>query len=251
MGQWQIGYPEGLDVVGSWAAGEALYAPWSIEAITFDTTTPERFGGKVTAIAETILTDTGSFTANQFDGGFIKITSGTAKGYVYKVTLTAANTLTCNGVTMVSDGVSVNDYYEVITGSSSFTFPGTRSPSRLDYQRTFLGSNERLPYYDGGIDIPIGMEPDDFSIMVFLTKAQFTPLEILLNTHLSYDATEAQYNSTDKAPLILETGTHDAPNQFLVNCRDYKIVKDGNFGASRIEVRIHFSYTGLGSYRGI
>ena len=251
MGQWQIGYPAGLDVVGSLAAGELLYAPWSIEAITFDTTTPERFGGKITGIAETILTDTGSFTANQFDGGFIKITSGSAKGNVYKVTTTATNTLTCSGVTMVSDGVATNDYYEVITGSSSFTFPGTRSPSRLDYQRTFLGSFERLPYYDGGISIPTGMSPDDFSLMVFFTKTQFTPLEILLNTHLSYDGTEAQYNSTDKAPLILENGTHDAAHQFLCNCKDYKIVKDGTFGADRIEVRIHFEYTGLASYRGL
>jgi len=250
-----LGYPANLDLVASEAAGRLLYAPWSVEAITLDSDTPERFGGKVTGIAETILSDTGSFTTDQYNGGFIKILSGTAKGKAYKVTDGTVDTLTVKDMdgtaaTMVTDGVAINDYYEVVSGSTTFTFPSQRNPVRKDYKRINVGTYQRFPFYEGGIAIALGNDPDDFVILGYLTSiADFRELQILLNSKIDYEGYDASYTANEQAPMILEQGTASADNQFLVYVKDYKKIKSGKT-ASIIEVMIHFEQISVPSYRG-
>lgn len=252
MSSWAIGYVSNLDSVASETAGKALYDPWSISAITLSTKTTKRVGGRVTGISQTILTDTGAFTSSSFNGGFLKMRSGDAQGNVYKVTSNTTSTLTCEaGTTMISDGVSTNDYFEVISGSTTFTFPSERNPIRKDYKRMMKGTYMRFPYYDGGIAISLGNEPDDFVIMAFLASMdQFSELGMLLNNKIDYAGYDANHTSDEAAPLILEEGTHDAASQYLVYAKDYKIVKDGKMGGY-IEVMIHFEAIGMTSYRGI
>jgi len=251
-----LGYPQGLDAVASEGAGKALYNPWSVEALTLSTkTTTERFGGKVTAIAETILTDTGSFTANQFTGGFVKILSGTAVGITYKVTATATDTLTVvdmdgSVATMVTDGVAINDYYEVVTGSTLFTFPAERNPVRKDIKIVPIGKYKRFKLYEGGINLSQGRRPDDLVILGYLTSnADLMELLILLNLKMDYAGYDGTYTQHDLAPLVLEMGTADADHQWLVHHLDVKYIGAGKKG-SIIEVMMHFQQTGIISYRG-
>jgi len=256
LAQWKLGYPNGLDVVANEAAGKALYAPWSVSALTRSTkTTTERFGGKVTGIAETILTDTGSFTTDQFNGGFVKILSGSAAGNAYKVTDTATNTLTVEDMdgtaaTMSTDGVSVDDYYEVVTGSTLFIFPAQRNPVRKDIKIVPRGKYKRFALYEGGINISMGRQPDDLVILGYLTSAaDLTELLILLNLKMDYSGYDGTYTQDDLAPLVLEMGTADADHQYLVHHLDVKYIGAGKKG-SIIEVMMHFQQTGIISYRG-
>lgn len=252
MSSWKLGYVSGLDSVGSEDAGKALYDPWSISTLTLSSKTTRRTGGRVTGISQTTLTDTGAFVSSAFNGGFVKIRSGTAKGEVYKVTSNTSNTLTCKaGTTMVTDGVSVNDYFEVVSGATTFTFPTERNPTRKDYKRIMKGVYSRFPYYTGGISISLGNEPDDFVIMAFFQDMdQFSELGILLNNKVGFDGEDATYSGNEIAPMILEEGTHSADSQYLVYAKDYKIVKDGKMGGY-IEIMIHFEETVMASYRGI
>jgi len=238
LSNWRLGYPNGLDAVANEAAGKALYAPWSVTALTLSTkTTTERFGGKVTGIAETIITDTGSFTTDQFNGGFVKILSGTALGNAYKVTDTATDTITVEDM----DG---------ITGSTLFTFPAQRNPVRKDIKIVPRGKYKRFALYEGGINISMGRQPDDLVILGYLTSvADLTELLILLNLKMDYSGYDGTYTQDDLAPLVLEMGTADADHQYLVHHLDVKYIGAGKKG-SIIEVMMHFQQTGIISYRG-
>lgn len=256
MSSWKIGYPNGLDSVASVSIGKALYDPFSVSAITLSSKlTTERGSGQVTGIAETILTDTGNFTTDQFNGGFLKMLSGSAKGKAYKVTDTTTNTLVVkdmdgSAATMSSDGVGANDYYEVVTGSTTFVFPAQRNPVRKDIKIVNTGNYERYPYYEGGIAISYGRAADDIVILGYLTsEADFKSLFILLGLKMTYGGYDGVYTPVDQAPLVLETGTADADHQFLVYCKDVKKIRDGKKG-SIIEVMMHFEQISLISYRG-
>lgn len=256
LSSWKLGYPNGLDTVANEAAGTALYAPWSVEALTLSTkTTTERFGGKITGIAETILTDTGSFSANQFDGGFVKILSGSAKGNAYKVTATSTDTLTVKDMdgtaaTMVTDGMAVDDYYEVVTGSTLFTFPAQRNPVRKDIKIVPRGKYKRFPRYQGGVNVSTGKNPDDMVILGYLTsKADLSELMIICNLKMDYAGYDGSYTQDDLAPLVLEMGVNDADHQYLVHLIDIKKIGAGK-KASIIEVMMHFQQTAIISYRG-
>lgn len=258
MGTWKIGYAEGLSAVASEAAGKALYDGWSVEALTLSTaTTTTRLGGKVTAIAETRLTDTGNFTIDQFNGGFLKVMSGTAKGEVYKITDGTANYIdvtdsTGSAATMVTDGISVNDYYEVVTGSTTFEFPANRNPVRRDMKIVNKGIYKRFPLYSdqGGFAASLGREPEDFVILGYLTsEADLAELTILSNLKMDFASYDGSYTAHELAPLILEMGTNDADSQYLVHLMDIKKIRDGK-RAGLIEIMMHFQQLGLPSYRG-
>jgi hypothetical protein len=256
VASWKLGYPNGLDSVANEAAGIALYNAWSVSALTLSTkTTTTRFGGQVTAIAETILTDTGSFDVDQYNGGFVKILSGSAKGTAYKVTDGDTNTLTVKtmkneAATMVTDGVAVNDYYEVITGSTAFEFPSNRNPVRKDIKIVPVGKYKRFKLYEGGINISQGRNPDDLVILGYLTsESDLVELLRLLNLKMDYAGYDGTYTQHNLAPLILEMGTHDADHQYLVHHLDVKYIGAGKKG-SIIEVMMHFQQTGIISYRG-
>lgn len=252
MEAWVIGYPDGLDAVANEDAGIALYDPWSIAAISFDSKTPSRIGGIVTSISELVLTDTGNFVSGAYAGGWIKMRSGTKKGEVYKVVSNDVNALTCEtGTTMDTDDVNIGDYYEVISGSTSFTFPAQRNPIRKDMKLMTKGVVDRFPYYEGGIDIPLGREADDIVVMAFLTgEAQFKALMMLLNQKMDYSGYDGNFTSDEAAPLIIQMGTDDADSQYLVSFSDHKIVKDGGKGGN-IDVMLHFRAINMPSYRGI
>jgi len=252
MAAWKIGYPSGLDVVANENAGKALYDKWSISPITLSSKTPVVTGGQPTTVGTTILTDTGQFTGLNLSGGFLKIRSGTRKGNVYKVVSNTSDALTCKaGTTLSADGITTSDWYEVVSGSTTFTFPAQRNPTRKDFKRIVKGYTERFPYYEGGIDVPLGFEADDLVIMAFLPNdAAFEALTILLNQKMDYAGYDGNYTSDEAAPLILQTGTADAAHQHLVSFSDHKIVRDGGKGGY-IDVMIHFRAINMPSYRGI
>jgi len=257
MGSWKLGYANNLDSVANEEAGIALYDPWSVEAITLSTNTDiERLGGKVVSVSGQTLTDTGNFTTDQFNGGFCKILSGTAKGIVYKITDTTTDTIVLEddagaAATLATDGVATDDYYEVVTGSPTFVFPEDRNPSREDIKRTSKGIYQRFAFYDGGLAISEGSEPDDMVVFATVTsEASLAQLKILAGLKIDYEGFDGTYSTGDLAPLILETGTHDADHQFLVHINDVKRVRDGGRGSGLIDVTIHMTQINLVSYRG-
>jgi len=70
--------------------------------------------GTVTAIAETVFTDTGNFVDSAHLEHTLVMTSGDAKGNMYTVDSNTVNALTCTGDTLVSDGVAIGDTYVIL-----------------------------------------------------------------------------------------------------------------------------------------
>ncbi len=70
--------------------------------------------GAVTTITETVLTDSGeTWTVDEHINRTLVITSGLAIGNMYQIDDNTADTLTCTGETMVSDGVAISDNFEI------------------------------------------------------------------------------------------------------------------------------------------
>lgn len=102
--------------------------------------------GTVTGIAETVLTDTANFTASAHVGHTVVITSGDAKGYKYAITSNTVDALTCNGVTMQSDGVAIADEYiilrDLITNQDGHDHDDVNSKAVVNVATNAIGNTE-------------------------------------------------------------------------------------------------------------
>ena len=278
MGQWKIGYPGELHNAASYDAGKLLYNRFGVLPISLSTNTMCRAVGQINSvgdpggsvltcknitnypnIANTIFSGAPTvFEIDEFNNGYVRFLSGVCENKVYKVDDTTATELDTD-TDLVTAGVLPDDYFEVVSGSITFEFPSKRNPTRRDFKRTFKGSSFRFPFYEGGIVIPIGYEPDDFVIMTYLTDERDADrLEIICSHLLDYKGFDGMYstggasdNSDGLAPMVLETGSNDIKNQYLVYINDYKIVKDSKRSDDFWEVMIHFMNYSRPSYRGI
>lgn len=286
MGQWKLGFPNGLETAGSEIAGMALYDSFSVLPITLDSTLmcrgvgqvngnpPNNTTGVLTCDNIHVYPSTDDadfpgnavFAANEFNNGFVRFLSGTAGGYefntenkAFKVDATAANTLTCTGDNLYDAGVEDGDYFEVLTGSPTFTFPSGRNPMRRDFKKVVtLGPSMRMPIYNKGLLIPLGYEADDFVIMSYFTSQKdIDRLETMLSHIITYKGFDFPYaynlGDADKggAPMVLETGSNDVRNQFMVAISDYKIIKDSKRSDDFWEIMIHFMGYWKSTHRGI
>jgi len=286
MGQWKLGYPSGLESAASETAGRALYDKFSVLPITLDTTLMVRGVGQVNGdppnsttgiltcdnIHVYPSTDDADFpgntvfASNEFNNGFVRFLSGKAGGYEhntinksFKVDSTASNTLTYTEDNLYLAGVRDGDYFEVLTGSPTYTFPSGRNPIRRDFKKVVtLGPSMRMPIYNKGLLIPLGYSADDFVVMSYLTSSKDVDrLDVMLSHTLSYKGFDYAYaydqGDSDKggAPMILETGSNDARNQFLVAVSDWKIVKDAKRSDDFWEVMMHFVGYWKSTHRGI
>ena len=276
MSSWRIGYPNGLDSVASETAGQALYDKFSVLPITLDETKMCRGVGQVNGnppdtTAGTLTcdnihvypsTDNADFPGNttfatdEFNHGFIRFLSNIAGGYgasetiskAFKVDDTSANVLTCTGDNLYDSGVRDGDYFEVVTGSPTFTFPSGRNPIRRDFKRIVsLGPSMRIPIYNKGLFIPMGYETDDFVVMAYLTNPKDVDrLETMLMHTIDYTGFDYAYSydqgNAEKgaSPMILETGENNVRNQFLVAVSDWKVIKDAKKSDNFYEAMIHF-----------
>ena len=149
--------------------------------------------------------------------------------------------------------------FEVVTGGSVFSFPSGRNPTRRDFKRTFKGASVRFGYYDGGMVTPIGFEADDMVIMSHITDERDADrLELMLNHLLDYKGFDGIYTTSaggagegQLAPMVLETGSADIRNQYLVYLNNYKIVKDAKRSDGFWEVMIHMLGYWKTTHRGI
>ena len=184
--------------------------------------------------------------------------SGTAKNNVYKITDTTASTLV-SATNFGSEDVIDDDYFEVVTGGSTFDFPSGRNPIRRDFKKVYKSSSQRFPFYEGGLSVPLGFEGDDFVLMVYLTDIRdWDRLQVFLAHKLDYKGFDAMYstggsgdNAEGIAPLILETGSNDIQNQYLGSVEDFKIVKDAKRSDDFAEIMVHFINYWRSPYRGI
>lgn len=254
MSQWKLGYIANLDDAVSENAGKALYDGFGSVVLSFDSKEMYRSYGTIEGRTELTLTDIDEFIGtNIYSRGILRIVNGTAKGNNYRVESNTDDVLTMiSGTTLVTDGVSIGDFYEVKTGASTFTFPTQRNPIRLDYRRTIKSKSMRFPFYEGGINVPIGKEADDMPILVYLTsESEFKKLELLLNSVLDYQGMDAYYSGKEAAPMILQEGSATVDNQHLVWVESYKLIRDGKRGSQFWEVMITFkSYSNVG-FKGI
>jgi hypothetical protein len=286
LAQWKLGYPSGLESAASETAGRELYDKFSVLPITLDTTLMVRGVGQVNGNPPNDTTGVltcdnihvypstddadfpgnTSFAVNEFNKGFVRFLSGTAAGYpnddenkAFKVDSTAAATLTCTGDNLYGAGVRDGDYFVVLTGSPTFTFPSARNPIRRDFKKVVnLGPSMRIPIYNKGLLLPLGYNPDDFVVMAYLTSSKGVDrLETILSHTVTYQGFDYAYayslGDADRgaAPMILETGTNDVRNQFLVAVSDYKVVKDAKRSDDFWEIMIHFVGYWKTTHRGI
>jgi len=287
MSNWKIGYPSGLESAASEAAGMALYDRFSVLPIGLDTTLMVRGVGQVNGNPPNNTTGVltcdnihvypstddadfpgnTAFAANEFNNGFVRFLSGDAAGYgasetenkAFKVDSTAAATLTCAGDNLYAADVRDGDYFEVMTGSPTFSFPSGRNPIRRDFKKmTLLGPSMRMPMYNKGLFIPLGYAADDFVIIAYLTSSKDVDrLEVMLSHLVTYKGFDYPYayalGNSDKgaAPMILETGSNDVRNQFLVAVADWKIIKSAVRSDDFYEIMIHFVSYWKSTHRGI
>lgn len=274
MSGWKIGYPSGLDSAGSYNAGKALYDKISAEVIVFDSTPMCRAVGKVSSVVGTQIQVTNitnypniagtnfdsaptSFELDEFNSGFIKFLSGTLKKNVYKITDTGSYNL-ISTTNLQSEGITGNEYFEVVTGGCSYSFPSDRNPIRRDFKRRLDAESVRLPYYGGGLVVPRGWMQDDLVATAYMTsEIEVDRLEHILNHQLDYKGFDGLYstdeldNSDGLAPFVLQTGSIDIRNQLVVNLTDYKIMKDGKRSDTFWEVQMHFENFSQPLYRGV
>lgn len=280
MGQWKLGYPNALDGVANYDAGKVLYDQFGVIKLTLDTTKMCRAVGQATGdpstvtmtcdniinypnVANTTFTVAASaaaFELDEFNGGFVRFLSGTCENNVYQITDTVVSPKNLVSATdLYAAGVRNNDYFEVVTGSCTFDFPTNRNPIRRDFKRVFKGTSLRFPFYEGGLVMPIGYEADDAVVMTYLTDERDADrLKLMLNHLLDYKGEDGMYstggsgdNSDGLAPMILETGTNDIRNQYLVYVSDYKIVKDAKRSDDFYDCLLHFQGYTRPLYRGI
>jgi hypothetical protein len=282
MSNWKLGYPSGLESVASETVGMALYDKFSVLPITLDSTLMVRGVGQVNGTPTTTMTcnnihvypstDDAAFPGNtvfaadEFNNGFVRFLSGNAAGYgasetenkAFKVNSTGSNTLTCTE-NLNTVGVEDDDYFEVLTGSPTFTFPSGRNPIRRDFKKVVvLGSSQRMPIYNKGLLIPLGYAADDFVVVSYFTSQKDVDrLQVMLSHLITYKGFEYTYayalGDADRggAPMILETGSNDVRNQFMVTVADWKIVKDAKRSDDFWEVMIHFMGYWKSTHRGI
>lgn len=274
MAGWKIGYPSGLDSVVSYNAGKALYDKISAEIIVFDSTPMCRAVGKVSSVSGTTMFATNitnypnitgtsfdlalnKFEEDEFNSGFVKFLSGTCKKIVYKITDTDEYYLTST-TNLQSVGVVADDYFEVVTGGCSYSFPSGRNPIRRDFKRRLDAESVRLPYYGGGLIVPRGWMQDDLVATAYMTsEIEVDTLEHILNHQLDYVGFDGLYstdeldNSDGLAPFVLQTGSIDIRNQLVVNLTDYKIMKDSKRSDTFWEVQMHFENFSQPLYRGV
>lgn len=253
MGDYKIGYANGLDNTVNYATGKALYSGASY---TLDSKMVCRAVGEVDSVSTTAITCTSvinypnetntsfddaptTFTTNEFIRGFVRMLTGSCKDVIYKIASNSEGVLTC--VDNVSAaGVAAGDYFECVSGSCTFTF--TRNPQRRDDTKKFNGAMQRLSYYLGSLVIPIKWEDDVVMVSYLSQEKDIDRLEVLLNHILDYKGFDSIYstgvtgdNSYGSAPMIIQADTE----QHLLFLNDYKIIKDGKRGDGFYEVMIH------------
>lgn len=270
MGQWKIGYLNGLDNMGTYEAGMAAHHAFGSKTLSLSPMKMCRAIGMVSTIQTysftctriknypnlTGTTVTSSFENNEFNNGFVKMLTGGEKDNVYKVTDTTSSKLTLNEhIGNITD----SDIFEVVTGACTFEFPVHRNPTRRDFKRMIMNDSIRYPYYGGGLVIPIGWQPDDFIIKSHLTNViDADRLEVMLNHILDYKGFDGLYsigklndNPNGFAPMIIETGSHYAQYQHLGNVVDYDITKSSKKSDDFYDVLIHFEGYNTPIYRGL
>ena len=286
MGSWKLGYPSGLDGVATEDLGRDLYDSYSVLPITLSTTNICRAVGQVNGapsyVSDTTITCNNihvypstddvafpgntTFATDEFNNGFIRFLSGEAAGYVnggtenkvFKVKDTTSNTLIFED-DITAEGITDDDYFEVITGASTYTFPSDRNPIRRDFKRmVLLGKGSlRMPIYDKGLLMPEGYEQDDFVVMANLTsQKEVDRLQVMLSHLLNYKGFDYTYSHKlgiewGAAPMILETGENTVRNQYLVAVSDWKVVKDAKRSDDFWEVMMHFVSYWKSTHRGI
>lgn len=70
--------------------------------------------GAVDSVSGAVLTDTGNFVASAHVGRTLVIISGSAKGNMYTIDANDANSLTCTGDNLETDGVAAADVYLIL-----------------------------------------------------------------------------------------------------------------------------------------
>ena len=207
---------------------------------------------------------TGEFASNTDDCGFMRVLSCAAnedtRNKVYQIFYNSTTSLTAVSPTdFTADGLAAGDTFEVVSGACTFEFPAGRNPIRRDFKRMVTTTSLRFPYYEDGLVMYVGYEADDFVIMTYLTEQKDADrLAVMLNHHLDYRGFDVLYsvggsgtNKEGGAPMVLETGSNDIMNQYLVYVSDYKIVKDAKRSDSFFDVMIHFLGYSRPLYRGL
>jgi len=286
MGNWQLGYPSGLSTYSyTEADGKKKYDNFSVEPITLASRLMNRGVGIISSAGSTTLYfssdtaypnngnsdflhhrsfSTGEFATSTSDCGFMRILSCAAdedtRNKVYQISGNTASSITgVSGTNFSGDGLSSGDTFEVVSGACTFDFPNRRNPIRRDFKRMVNTTSLRFPYYEDGLVMYIGYQADDFVIMTYLTEQKDADrLEVMLNHNLDYRGFDVLYsvggsgtNTLGGSPMILETGTHNILNQYLVYISDYKIVKDARKSDDFFDVMIHFQNYTRALYRGI
>jgi hypothetical protein len=286
MSNWKLGYPLGLSTYGNKEAdGKEEYDKFSVEPITLASRLMNRGVGVVSSTGTTTLNftgetaypnvndndfvyqtsfSTGEFAASTSDCGFMRVLSCAAdddtRNKVYQIESNTASSLTgVTGTTFSADGLAADDTFEIVSGACTFEFPAGRNPIRRDFKRNVNTTSLRFPYYEDGLVMFIGYEADDFVIHGYLTEQKDADrLEVMLNHHLDYRGADvlasigiSGTNTLGGAPMVLETGSNDILNQFLVYVNDYKIVKDSKRSDNLWDFLIHFMGYSRALYRGI
>lgn len=221
MSDWKIGYPAGLKDVANEAAGKDLYKNWGLSSISLSSIDVLRTCGTLNTNDSTSCDPTVAPTVDSLNGGTIAFKNGDEKGNFYKITDVDTASIIIDGTL----GNVAGDYFEAVTGESTYTFQSGHSPEMFNAKVQVNGDRKRMPFFREGFDVQYGRVPDSIIVRAKLGSfAEVVKLFTLLANPISYEGNHAIVNKLEAAPLILQDETGE---QYLVHVNDAKVIEQG------------------------
>ncbi|MHA1286158.1 MAG: hypothetical protein ACTSPB_02020 [Candidatus Thorarchaeota archaeon] len=251
MGEWIIGYPNGLDNCGSVKEGKDLYAtmwagtrtgpPISLTAVDpyYDSGKVASASGKTVSIPNANRRSRANFPSS-VDGGSIVGVYGKGSGIAHKIASHTDESITLVDSNAANDFDSTS-YVKIVNGDSSFMWSSSiisgadainqDNPHALDIVHTFNKSGSiDFSLEKDGIEIGMGESATSYTMQcIFRRTPEYTNVDLIaehfrkqISKKLSYTGEYASSETTQCAPQILQIPSGDGYIQYPVRVVGWK-----------------------------
>ena len=252
MGEWKIGYPDGLDTAANEDAGLSLYNKVFTNSIPLAPPTPKRDFFSVSSVTynsttgNTEIIGSGvSWGTDDFKNGTVIVRSFESAniGTGWRVSSNDATTIYVSGD--VTSSITAGDYMEVHNGASTIRFNTDLSqfnPVRKEVKRGFQDKDFAMPYFDTGVVVPLGRAKEEISFLIHAVKTPSMTVKQVVDTfeaqllkRLDYTGMNAFVSRERVAPQVLDMDGE----QVLVYIKGVQPVYDPkSLGNNIVEIKV-------------